>query len=94
VFAEVIVGLSSDQILEWSHLVLKKAGIVVSIAAAGVVGLTPLAFASDHEHGHDRSHHDYGYNHVGLLGGVAEGVGGLLHGVGETLHPLLRGLVS
>ncbi|MDT7672428.1 MAG: hypothetical protein QOD82_330, partial [Pseudonocardiales bacterium] len=25
---------------------LKKAGIVVSIAAAGVVGLTPLAFAS------------------------------------------------
>jgi hypothetical protein len=73
--------------------VLKNAGIVVSIAVAGVVGLTPFAFASDHEHGHDRSRHDYGYHHVGLLGGVAEGVGGLLHGVGETLHPLLRGLL-
>ena len=66
----------------------KKAGIVVALASATVVGAAPLAFASDHDHHHHNDHH-----HVGLLGGVAEGVGGLLHGVGEALNPLLRGVL-
>ncbi|HEX4249207.1 MAG TPA: hypothetical protein VH008_15190 [Pseudonocardia sp.] len=79
---------------------LKKAVIVVSIASATGLALSPLAFASDYDRGHHHSHgHDYEadwqrHGHrVGLLSGVAEGVGGLLHGVGETLHPLLGGLL-
>jgi hypothetical protein len=37
---------------------LKKAGIVVAVAAAGVVALTPLAFATGpDEHGHSSVEH-------------------------------------
>jgi hypothetical protein len=39
--------------------VLKKAGIIVAVAAAGVLAVSPLAFAgekSDHGHGHDKGH--------------------------------------
>jgi hypothetical protein len=37
---------------------LKKAGIVVAVAAAGLVSVSPLAFATgDHDHGH--GHHDH-----------------------------------
>ncbi|MDT7574243.1 MAG: hypothetical protein QOH17_576 [Pseudonocardiales bacterium] len=39
---------------------LKKAGIVVATAAAGLLAVSPLAFAGDmgygHDHGHDHGH--------------------------------------
>jgi len=35
--------------------VLKKAGIVVATAAAGLLAVSPLAFASGNDHGHDKS---------------------------------------
>jgi hypothetical protein len=46
------------------NTVLKKAGIVVAAATAGLLALSPLAFAGDYDGGHDgdghhsHSHHD------------------------------------
>jgi hypothetical protein len=44
---------------------LKKAGIVVAVAAAGLVAVSPLAFATDgHEHhGHNGHDRDHGHHH-------------------------------
>jgi len=44
--------------------VLKKAGIVVATAAAGLLAVSPLAFAGDyggggHDHGDHHSHHHH-----------------------------------
>jgi hypothetical protein len=60
------------------------------VANASEIGVTPVSAHYSRHSGHD---HDGRRHHVGLLGGVAEGVGGLLHGVGHTLRPLLRGLI-
>lgn len=40
---------------------LKKAGIVVATAAAGLLAVSPLAFAGDmgYGHGHDHDHHGH-----------------------------------
>ena len=40
---------------------LKKAGILVAVAAAGVVAITPFAFAGDH---HESSSSDTNYSNV------------------------------
>lgn len=37
---------------------LKKAGIVVAAAAAGLLAVSPLAFAGDYDGDHDPGHHD------------------------------------
>jgi len=53
--------------------VLKKAGIIVATAAAGLLAVSPLAFAGEHghDHGHGTSLKDVnaidGSNHGGLL---------------------------
>jgi hypothetical protein len=45
--------------------VLKKAGIVVATAAAGLLAVSPLAFAGDYEGGHDHhgGHGGGGHHH-------------------------------
>jgi ABC-type Zn2+ transport system substrate-binding protein/surface adhesin len=44
--------------------VLKKAGIVVATAAAGLLAVSPLAFAGDYEGDHDHhGHHHHGHHH-------------------------------
>lgn len=44
---------------------LKKAGIVVVAATAGLLALSPLAFASDKDHhGDTKNHDDKGYSQV------------------------------
>jgi hypothetical protein len=40
--------------------VLKKAGIVVATAAAGLLALSPLAFAGDYNNGDSGGHHHHG----------------------------------
>jgi hypothetical protein len=48
--------------------VLKKAGIVVAAAAAGLLAVSPLAFAGDYDGDHDgdggHSHHDGDGHHA------------------------------
>jgi hypothetical protein len=45
---------------------LKKAGIIVAVAAAGVLAVSPLAFATtDGEHGHGHGGHHNGGHHNG-----------------------------
>ncbi|WP_232665769.1 hypothetical protein [Pseudonocardia sp. TRM90224] len=47
---------------------LKKAGIVVATAAAGLLAVSPLAFAGDSGHGHDGGdHQNYSKNADGLV---------------------------
>jgi hypothetical protein len=82
-----------------------RVAAAVLISAASAVSLSGVANASEigggigavsvpaHYSRHSGHDHDGRHHHVGLLGGVAEGVGGLLHGVGHTLRPLLRGLI-
>jgi hypothetical protein len=41
--------------------VLKKAGILIGVAAAGVIAITPFAFAGDH---HESSSSDTNYSNV------------------------------
>jgi ABC-type Zn2+ transport system substrate-binding protein/surface adhesin len=41
------------------NTVLKKAGIVLAAATAGVLALSPLAFAGDYDSGHDHHHHHH-----------------------------------
>jgi hypothetical protein len=46
------------------NTVLKKAGIVVAAAAAGLLAVSPLAFAGDYDGDHDPGHHgDGGHSH-------------------------------
>jgi len=40
--------------------VLKRAGIVVAATAAGLLALSPLAFAGDYSSGSDHHHHHHG----------------------------------
>jgi hypothetical protein len=52
--------------------VLKKAGIIVATAAAGLLAVSPLAFAGDHHDGHGKTslkdvNSIDGSNHGGLL---------------------------
>lgn len=39
---------------------LKKAGIVVAAATAGVLAMSPTAFAHDHGHDHDHGNRQHG----------------------------------
>jgi hypothetical protein len=41
------------------NTVLKKAGIVLAAATAGVLALSPLAFAGDYDSGHGHHHHHH-----------------------------------
>jgi hypothetical protein len=41
------------------NTVLKKAGIVLAAATAGVLALSPLAFAGDYDSGHDHHGHHH-----------------------------------
>jgi hypothetical protein len=52
--------------------VLKKAGIIVATAAAGLLAVSPLAFAGDHHDGHGKTKVEdvnaiNGSNHGGLV---------------------------
>ena len=42
---------------------LKKAGIVVATAAAGLLAVSPLALAGDYEGGHSDHHHSHHSSH-------------------------------
>lgn len=54
---------SVDSIQEM-NTVLKKAGIVVAAAAAGLLAVSPLAFAGDYDGDHDPGHDgDGGHSH-------------------------------
>jgi hypothetical protein len=69
---------------------------VALVSAIGAAGFSGVASASElHAVPASHHHHDDNDHHVGLLGGVAEGVGGLVHGVTRTVHlgPLLHGLL-
>jgi hypothetical protein len=44
--------------------VLKKAGIVVATAAAGLLAVSPLAFAGDYSGGHEDHHHSNHHHHA------------------------------
>jgi hypothetical protein len=49
--------------------VLKKAGIVVATAAAGLLAVSPLAFAGDYSSDNDHHHHSDHDNHHHRHGG-------------------------
>jgi hypothetical protein len=53
---------SVDSIQEM-NTVLKKAGIVVAAAAAGLLAVSPLAFAGDYDGDHDGDHDGGGHSH-------------------------------
>jgi hypothetical protein len=45
------------------NTVLKKAGIVVATAAAGLLAVSPLAFAGDYSGGNDHHGHEHHHGH-------------------------------
>jgi hypothetical protein len=45
------------------NTVLKKAGIVVATAAAGLLAVSPLAFAGDYSGGSDHHGHEHHHGH-------------------------------
>jgi hypothetical protein len=65
--------------------VLKKAGIVVAAAAAGLLAVSPLAFAGDKDdhHGHGHGHH--GKSNVEDVNSVDQSNSGLINVAGNNI---------
>ena len=75
---------------------LKKTGIVVASVAAGLIGLSPLAFASEYHHGWDKGHETHGVHESGFSADTTQSNECLLiqdQDSTETITPGLLGAV-
>jgi hypothetical protein len=71
------------------NTVLKKAGIVVATAAAGLLAASPLALAGDYSGGHDHHGHHHHHGHHSKFHGCK-----LDNGVSNGKRNNQRGLVN